>query len=225
MQIQHDQDLARGCPPSSVAAAAASLPPSSSLSPLWHNQSYKWNGFDSWSAKVEGYIKGGFVQLFSKPGFAATLAHFQGYGQSARETLSQYDDGQLVVTAGQLYSVVDLAAAFTRLKEETAFTIADFVMVVDPRAPGKGFLAMEKTDCTDGQTLEYQLLGEGADDCMRLVSEIKELLAQAKEVLQGEFFVDLDNPSHWGLTRAGISRARARLPLTQSDMIILRPIV
>jgi hypothetical protein len=225
MIIQHDQDLARGCPPSSVEDSAASSSATPSSSALWDNHRYRWNGFDSWSAKVEGYIKCGFVPLFSKPGFATTLPHFQAFGQNPREGLSQYDDGEMIVTAGQLYSVVDLAAAFTRLKEETAFTIADFVMVVDPRAPGKGFLAVEKTGCTDGRTLEHQLLGEGSDDCMRLVGEIQELLRQAKAVLQGEFFISLDDPSNWGLTKEGISRARARLPLTQSDMIILRPIV
>jgi hypothetical protein len=224
MNIQHDHDLARDCPPLSVASVGASSSATIPPSAPWHNQSYKWNGFESWSAKVEGYIKGGFVPLFSKPGFAAALPHFAAFGQNAGEPLSVYDDGELVVTAGQLYNVVDVAAAFTRLREETDFTIPDFVMVVDPRAPGRGFLAVEKMQCTDGKTLEQQLLGQGADDCMQLVGEIRELLAQAKAVLQGEFVVALDNPSNWGLTKQGVSRARARLPLSQSDMIILKPI-
>jgi hypothetical protein len=224
MIINNDQDLARGFPPSSVASIDAPPPPTISSSALWDNHGNKWNGFDSWSAKVEDYIKSGFVQLFSKPGFAKAVPNFQAYNPNARESLSQYDDGELVVTAGQLYDVVDQAAAFKRLQEETAFTIADFVMIVDPRVPGKGFLAVEKTDFIDGQALEHQLLGEGADDCMRLVGEIRELVSQAKEVLEGEFFVNLDNPASWGLTQKGVSRARARLPLSQSDMIILQPI-
>ena len=160
----------------------------------------------------------------SKAGFAEALPNFQAFGQNTRENLSQYDDGETLVVAGQLYSVVDLAAAFRRLSEETAFSIPAFLMFVDPRVPGKGFLALERKACTDGKTLEHQLIGEGSDDCMRLVWEVKELLRQAREVLEGEFIADLDNPSNWGLTAEGISRARARLPLTQSDMVILRPI-
>ncbi len=222
--INNDQDFACSCPPSSVAAAGASSLTSVSSPMLWDNQSRKWNGFSSWSAKVEDYIKTGFVQLFSKPGFAKAVPNFQSFIENKREGLTQYDDGELMVTAGQLYNVVDQAAAFVRLKEETAFTIPDFVMVVDPRLPGKGFLAVEKTDCVDGKTLEYQLMGENAEDCMNLLNEIRELVSQAKEVLDDEFFCNLDNPNSWGLTRSGINRARARLPLAQSDMIILRPV-
>jgi hypothetical protein len=222
--IKNDQDFACSCPPSSVADRSAASFSSSSPTLLWENQSRKWNGFDSWSAKVEDYIKTGFVQLFSKPGFSKAVPNFQVYAESQREGLTQYDDGELMVTTGQLYNVVDQAAAYRRLQEETAFTIPDFVLIVDPRVPGKGFLAVEKVECTDGKALEYQLTGENADDCMNLIHEINALLDQAREVLVDEFFVDLDNPGCWGLTAQGLARARARLPLTQSDLVMLRPV-
>lgn len=225
MKIDKDPDLARGCPPSSVVASGVSssdLPPPLSLA--WETHEHQWNGFDSWSAKVEDYLKSGFVQPVSKPGFHEAVPHFQTFGAGARAALSQYDDGETVVVAGQLYGVADLAAAYRRLREETAFVVPDCLMVVDPRVPGRAFLAVEKIDCIDGSALEYQLMGDTSDDCLRLVSEIRELIGQAKEVLRGEFFVNLDNPASWGLTAVGVIRAKRRLPLTQSDIVILQPV-
>jgi hypothetical protein len=234
MNIEKDQDLARGFPPSSVATAgvssseivasteAAQSETAQSVASV--QTSFRWNGFDSWGAKVADYLKSGFVTPLTKPGFANCVPHFQTFGSSSREAITQYDDGETLVAAGQLYSVADLAAAFRRLREETAFVIPETTMVVDPRVPGRAFLAIEKIDCTDGSSLEYQITGENPDDCLRLVGEIKELLAQARDVLQGEFFVNLENPANWGLTDQGIARARSRWPLTQSDLVILLPI-
>jgi len=224
MNIDKEPDLARGFPPSSVVDRGASL---SDLQPpptAWSSGGLQWNGFDSWSAKVEDYLRSGFVQPESKPGFHEAVPHFQTYPGGQKSALNQYDDGETLVVVGQLYSVVDLAAAFRRLREETAFAVPHCMMVVDPRAPGKGFLAVEKLDCIDGAALEYQLLGDTSEACVRLVDEIRVLIEQAKEVLTGEFFVNLDNPAHWGLTAVGVIRAKRRLPLTQSDLVILQPI-
>ncbi|MBU6450998.1 MAG: hypothetical protein KGS72_04415 [Cyanobacteria bacterium REEB67] len=214
---------------SDITASAISSQPSAELQNAVHSgtserTSYRWNGFDSWGAKVADYLKSGFVTPLTKPGFANCVPHFQTFGSSSREAITQYDDGETLVAAGQLYSVADLAAAFRRLREETAFVIPETTMVVDPRVPGRAFLAIEKIDCTDGSSLEYQITGENPEDCLRLVGEIKELLAQARDVLHGEFFVNLENPANWGLTDEGIARARSRWPLTQSDLIILLPI-
>jgi|GEM_PF-2870557 len=228
MKIDKEPDLARGFPPSSVVDCDASLSESlSAMAPpptAWASAGVKWNGFDSWSAKVEDYLSSGFVQPASKPGFHEAVPHFQTFAPGQKTAMNQYDDGDTIVVVGQLYSVVDLAAAFRRLREETAFAVPRYMMVVDPRAPGKGFLAVEKLDCIDGAALEYQLLGDTSEDCLRLVEEIRVLIDQAKEVLDGEFFVNLDNPAHWGLTAVGVIRAKRRLPLTQSDLVILQPI-
>jgi len=228
MKIEKDADLARALPPPSVAGSGATLSESlSTLAPptmAWDKTEQRWNGFDSWSAKVENYLKSGFVEPVSKPGFHEAVPHFQSFAAGHKAALEQFDDGETIVVAGQLYSVVDLAAAYRRLREETAFAVPDCLMVVDPRVPGKGFLAVEKIDCIDGSALEYQLMGERSEDCLGLVNEIRELVRQAKEVLQGEFFVNLDNPSNWGLTAVGVIRAKRRLPLTQSDLVILQPI-
>jgi len=228
MKIEKDADLARAFPPPSVAGSGAHLSESlSTMAPptmAWDQTEQRWNGFDSWSAKVEDYLKSGFVEPVSKPGFHDAVPHFQTFLWGQKTALNQYDDGETVVVVGQLYSVVDLAAAFRRLREETAFAVPQCLMVVDPRAPGKGFLAVEKIDCIDGSALEYQLLGDTSEDCLHLVNEIRELIAQAKAVLAGEFFVNLDNPCNWGLTAVGVIRAKRRLPLTQSDLVILQPI-
>ena len=192
----------------------------------WSDQGRRWNGFDSWSAKVNDYLKSGFVTPMVMAGFAQSVPHFENFAGHTKDELNVFDDGEMTVYVGQLYNVADLAARpYERLRRETAFVVPNSTMVVDPRVTGKAFLAIQKMDCTDGSSLEYQITGQNADDCLNLVNEIRELLSQAKEVLHHEFFVNLDNPDNWGLTDEGMARARARWPLTQSDMVILRPIV
>jgi hypothetical protein len=235
MHKEKDHDLTRGFPPSSMAFSGGgiSAPPvtqregenPNSEAFAWSDQGRRWNGFDSWSAKVNDYLKSGFVAPKVVVGFSQTVPHFENFAGHTKDELNLFDDGEMTVYVGQLYNVADLAAAYERLRRETAFVVPASAMVIDPRVTGKAFLAIEKIDCTDGSSLEYQITGANADDCLNLVSEIRELLSQAKEVLQHEFFVNLDNPDNWGLTSEGIARARARWPLTQSDLVILRPIV
>ena len=237
MTVENDHDLTRGLPPSSMVTmpGGQTLPPGmhaedegvapQSEALAWSEQTMRWRGFDSWSAKVNDYLKSGFVVPKVLAGFAQTVPHFENFAGHAKNELNIFDDGQMCVYVGQLYSVADLAGAFERLRQETSFVVPSSTMVVDPRVPGRAFLAIQKIDCTDGSSLEYQITGENADDCLKLVGEIRELLEEAKDVLRHEFFVNLDNPDNWGLTAEGIARARARWPLAQSDMVILRPIV